>query len=147
MIDAGIRTGEEEWPITGGMFGELLAAEAQRKGLAGLVIDGNCRDTPATRLLDIPIFSRGSNPNAGYAVEIGQTQCAVQMGGVKVLPGEFVLGDDDGVVVASAEELMEWLPKAEVIQAKEAAIFDAVVGGRPLLEAMPELATRLPAPR
>lgn len=146
MIDASIRTDDAAWPLTGGMFGELLAAEAQRKGVAGLVIDGNCRDTPATLSLDIPIFSRGTHPNAGYAAQIGQTQCNVQMGGVTVCPGDFVLGDDDGVVVASAEELLEWLPKAESIQAKEAAIFEAVLkDGRPLLDVMPELANRLPS--
>ena len=49
MIDAGFGDTDDEpgaspsWPITGGMFGELLALEGQRKGLAGLVIDGNCR--------------------------------------------------------------------------------------------------------
>ena len=147
MIDASLPAdGSSEWPLTRGTFGELLAMEAQRKGLAGLVIDGNCRDTSATAALDIPIFSRGVHPNAGYAATIGATQCAIQMGGVPILPGELVIGDDDGVVVASVDEVIEWLPKAEAIKVKEAAIFDAVAAGKPLLEVMPELASRLPQP-
>ena len=42
-------SGDEVWPQTGGLFGELLANEAQRRRLSGLVIDGNCRDTPLLR--------------------------------------------------------------------------------------------------
>ena len=41
--------GDASWPRAGGLFGELLASEAFRKGLGGLVIDGNCRDTPLLR--------------------------------------------------------------------------------------------------
>ena len=153
MIDAGWSnkqsSGESlRWPMTGGMFGELLAMEAQRKGLAGLVIDGNIRDTAAQRTLTIPIFSRGSHPNAGTASHPGEHQQAVQMGSVRVEPGDFVLGDDDGVVVATPEELEAWLPKAEAIVERESEIFRAVQSGKPLLDQYPisDLATNMSAP-
>ena len=121
-----------------GMFGELLAMEAQRKGLAGMVIDGNLRDTPALRSsLSIPIFSRGCHPNAGTANECGEHQLPIQMAGVSVRPGDLVLGDDDGVVVAAPEELEEWLPQAEAIVERESDIFRAVQRGEPLLEQYP----------
>jgi|UniRef100_A0A7S3C4I8 4-hydroxy-4-methyl-2-oxoglutarate aldolase len=145
MIDAGLHE-NDQWPNTGGMFGELLAAEAQRKELAGLVIDGNVRDTAAQRTLSIPIFSRGTHPNAGTATTLYQTQVPVSMGGVDVHPGDVVLGDDDGIIVATLEELEGWLPKAEEIVATESAVFRRVQGGQPLLE-QPEfaaLAGRLP---
>ncbi len=104
------------------MFGELLCAEAERKGLAGMVIDGNCRDTRMTMTFKIPIYSRGFHPNAGNAKKLGRTATTVQMGHVEVHHGDVVLGDDDGVVVATLEELDEWLPKAEAIVATESSI-------------------------
>ena len=141
MIDAGVRSAADlqQWPRNGGMFGELLGMEAQRKGLAGLVIDGNCRDTAALRTLEIPIFSRGCHPNAGNASTIGETQVPVSMCGFDVKPGELVLGDDDGVVVVSEEELAAWADGAEGIQTREAKIFEAVAAGTPLLD-LPEIA-------
>ena len=98
MIDAGMgetHGSEAPWPANGGMFGELLAMEAQRKQLAGMVIDGNVRDTATQRTLDIPIYARGVHPNAGTADAQGQHQITVQMAGLQIFPGDMVLGDDD----------------------------------------------------
>lgn len=138
MIDAGYREANPGWPITGGMFGELLAAEAERKGLAGMVIDGNCRDTPMTRSFDIPLYSRGYHPNAGTAKLLGRTQVPVRMGScaspIEVNHGDVVLGDDDGVVLATLEELEEWLPAAEQIVSVESSILAQIKEGRSLLE-------------
>ena len=64
-------------------------------------------------------------------------------------PGDIVVGDDDGVVVAAPEELEEWLPRAEAIVERESDIFRAVQRGEPLLEQYPisDLATKMsPAP-
>merc|ERR1712194_82318 len=104
---------DSTWPRNGGMFGELLANEAARKGVAGMVIDGNCRDTPVLLQMALPVFHRGTHPNAGTAHFRGASQLEVQMGSAAVRPGDYVLGDDDGVVVCSAAELEAWLPKAE----------------------------------
>eukprot|EP00746_Dinoflagellata_sp_MGD_P147240 gnl/MRDRNA2_/MRDRNA2_79596_c0_seq2.p1 gnl/MRDRNA2_/MRDRNA2_79596_c0~~gnl/MRDRNA2_/MRDRNA2_79596_c0_seq2.p1 ORF type:complete len:290 (-),score=53.71 gnl/MRDRNA2_/MRDRNA2_79596_c0_seq2:20-826(-) len=135
MIDAGLREGQDMvWPVTGAMFGELLAAEAERKGLAGMVIDGNCRDTPMTKSFQIPIYSRGFHPNAGTANKLGKTQTTIRMGSVEVCQGDIVIGDDDGVVVVSLEELEAWLPKAEAIIATESAILAQIRQGRSLLD-------------
>jgi len=137
MIDAGFREEEDKrsWPLNGGMFGELLAAEAERKGLAGVVIDGNCRDTPMTRTFSIPIYSRGFHPNAGTAQKLGKTQQDVKMGCAVVQHGDVVFGDDDGVVVASMAELEEWLPKAEAIVSMESAILAKIRNeGRSLID-------------
>lgn len=135
MIDTGLAAdGGAAWPRTGGMFGELLAAEAERKGLAGMVVDGFCRDTPTTRTFDIPIYSRGAHPNAGTAKTLGRTRGDVRMGSVVVRHGDVVFGDDDGVVVASVDELEAWLPKAEKILATEAAVLARIREGASLID-------------
>jgi len=139
MIDVGMRGVPEDaiWPRSGGMFGELLANEAQRRGVAGMVIDGNCRDTPILLQMTLPVYNRGTHPNAGTANKRGRSQTEIEMGGVIVRPGDYVLGDDDGVVVCSEEELRAWLPKAEAIQRVEATMLSDVQAGRSLFDHIP----------
>ncbi|CAK9056152.1 unnamed protein product [Durusdinium trenchii] len=143
MIDAGLRRGDEVWPQTGGLFGELLANEAQRRRLSGLVIDGNCRDTPLLRQMSLPIYHRGQHPNAGTAKKRGRSQVEIQMGGVSIQPGDFVLGDDDGLVVCSEEELSGWLHKAEETQELEGEILAHIQAGGSLFEKLKNLEEHL----
>ncbi len=102
--------------------GGLFPTEGQRKGLAGIVIDGPCRDTATVTSLDIPYYARCSTPYAGTTTSHGETQIPVSLGGVTVNPGDIVFGDDDGLVVASAEDFETLLPIAESIVATEAVM-------------------------
>lgn len=112
--------------------GELFGNEAQRKGLAGLVIDGGCRDSAALMELEIPVYARFSNPRAGLAREVLDIQVPVRCGGVRVDPGDWVYGDDDGVLVASEAELLAALPRAQEIQRAEAKLRERIEAGEPL---------------
>ena len=76
--------------------GELFASEAIRRGVAGIVIDGLCRDTPTLRRLTLPVFARGATPIACPAQRVPVTGGTVTIGGVEVRPGDLLLGDDDG---------------------------------------------------
>ena len=113
--------------------GELFATEAGRRGLAGIVIDGACRDTSRIRTIPIPVYSRSVTPLAGTTQRLFETQIPIQCGGVTVHPGDILLGDDDGIVVASEEELIEMIPMAEAIQEKEARILKRMESGESLL--------------
>lgn len=99
--------------------GELFSTEALRKGLAGIVVDGACRDVQKLRTLNIPVYSRYISPLAGTTSKIFSTQIPITCGGVTVNPGDIVFGDDDGIVIASQSELIEILSIAQGIQAKE----------------------------
>lgn len=112
--------------------GELFGNEAQRKGLAGLVIDGGCRDSAALRELEIPVYARFSNPRAGLSREVLDIQVPVRCGGVRVDPGDWVYGDDDGVLVGSEAELLAALPRAQEIQRAEAELRRRIEAGEPL---------------
>lgn len=116
------------------LAGELFATEAARKGLGGLVVDGAVRDTVTLRKVPLPVYSRHIFPNAGTVERIYQTQVEINCGGVPVRPGDILFGDEDGVVVASTEELTKWIPIAEEIQAKEERVLDELSHGRSLLE-------------
>jgi RraA family protein len=118
---------------TRALAGELLATEAARRGLAGIVIDGACRDTPKLATLQLPVYARWVCPAAGTAERLGATQQAVVCGGVTVAPGDVVIGDRDGIVVLSEAELLALLHRAEEVQRTEAAVLERLERGESLL--------------
>jgi regulator of RNase E activity RraA len=114
--------------------GELFPTEARRKNLAGIVIDGPCRDTQTIKTLDIPYYARSVISIAGTTSQIFETQIPITCGGVTVQPGDIMFGDDDGIVVATISELSELIPIAEEIQQKEDVILAAMAEGISLLD-------------
>jgi 4-hydroxy-4-methyl-2-oxoglutarate aldolase len=108
------------------VLGELFATEARRRGVAGVVIDGFCRDVHGLRELGLPVFARGTIPASGTTVSRAPLRAPVRCGGVDVAPGDIVFADDDGVVIASAERIVAALDAAEGIARSEQAILRAV---------------------
>jgi len=111
------------------VLGELFATEARRRGLAGVVIDGWCRDVQGLRRLGLPVFARGTIPRSGSTVGRSAQNVAVRCGGVEVEPGDIVFGDDDGVVIATAERMAAALDTAEEIARAERTILAALARG------------------
>ena len=107
------------------VFGELVATEASRRGLAGIVADGFCRDLRGLRRIGLPIFARGTTPRSGTAVSRAPLGATIVCGGVEVSPGDVVFGDDDGVLIASADRIAAALDTAELIGRSERAILAA----------------------
>ena len=94
-------------------IGNLMATTAQVRGLEGVVIDGAARDSTAIRKMQFPVFARRVSPatSVGRMVAVGK-QVPVICGGVLVSPGDYIVGDPDGVVVvpqAAAERVLELL--------------------------------------
>ena len=116
--------------------GELFAHEAQRKKLAGIVIDGGCRDMQGIRQIDLPVYARHITPMAGTASQISNTQIRIQCGGVAVSPGDIIFGDDDGMVVMSEEEAIEILDIAASIQKGEEKVLRKIRENKSLLDMM-----------
>jgi 4-hydroxy-4-methyl-2-oxoglutarate aldolase len=116
--------------------GELFATEAMRRGLAGIVIDGLCRDTPTLRTLALPVFARGATPIAAPARRTPVIGTQVLVGGIRVSPGDLLVGDDDGIVVGSEEELAAAIDRAEAIQAGEEALRASITDGTSIFARM-----------
>jgi 4-hydroxy-4-methyl-2-oxoglutarate aldolase len=114
------------------VLGELFATEARRRGLAGVVIDGHCRDVHGLRALGLPVFACGKLPASGTTVSRAPLRAPVRCGGVDVTPGDIVFGDDDGVVIAPAAQVEAALELAELIAAKERALLAAMARGEAL---------------
>lgn len=81
-------------------WGEILTAAAKARGGAGAVIDGFHRDTPRVLEQNWPVFSRGRfAQDAGVRSSVIAYRCPIEIGGVRIEPGDLVFGDLDGVLV------------------------------------------------
>jgi 4-hydroxy-4-methyl-2-oxoglutarate aldolase len=114
------------------VFGELFATEARRRGLAGMVADGYCRDVRGLRAIGLPVFARGTTPRSGTTKSRAAPGATVACGGVAVSPGDIVFGDDDGLLIAPAERIAAALETAELIGRSERAILAAQARGEAL---------------
>ncbi len=115
------------------LSGELFSYEAKRKGLAGIVVDGACRDSTRIRKLNFPFYSRSITPMAGTASTIFATQIDVICGSVQVLPGDIIFGDADGIVVINPGEVEDILNAAAQIQLTEEKVQAQLERGKSLL--------------
>jgi 4-hydroxy-4-methyl-2-oxoglutarate aldolase len=118
------------------VWGDILTEIAHAKGIAGTVIDGINRDVALSLKLGYPIYSRDHWMRTGKdRVQVEATGVPVNIGDVRVCPGDLLRGDADGVVVVPREHEDKVLTTAEEIQRAEDAIRDAVRSGMSLREA------------
>lgn len=127
VIDAGGFTG-------GGHIGEIMCFACMQRGIKGLVIDGTCRDADDIQALGFPVFTRGFNPNGTVKETVGVTDVPILCGGVRVCPGDLIVGSRDGVAVVEQEKIGEILSKAEAIAAKEDRVVEELKQGRTTAE-------------
>ena len=107
------------------VFGELFATEARRRGLAGIVADGYCRDLRGLRAIGLPVYARGTTPRSGTTVSRAALGGTIACGGVEVTAGDVVFGDDDGLLIAAPGRIAAALDTAEEIARSERAILAA----------------------
>lgn len=111
--------GETAQSPNGALFGKLMATQAVLRGIAGIVVDGPVRDCAELQEMKFPTFARGATPHVGLNRVVGETQVLVSCGGLIVNPGDYVLGDDDGVAVIPASLVEKVVAAAEDRLAKE----------------------------
>jgi len=116
------------------IWGELATNSALQRGLNGVVIDGAIRDSGDIAKLGFPAFSRLVMPNAGEPKGFGEIGVPIRVGGVKVESGDWVLGDDDGVVVLPRILAVEYANRAMDVLEKENRIREEIKEGRTLAQ-------------
>jgi RraA family protein len=89
--------------LTCALTGALMAAHAQKAGIAGFVIDGAVRDTDECARGTFPVFAAGANPNGPLKNSGGRINWPISVAGTTVNPGDLIVGDADGVVVLPRE--------------------------------------------
>ena len=121
------------------VWGDILTEIAHRRGIAGTVIDGACRDTALCLELCYPVYSRSYSMRTGKdRVQLDAMQVSVNIGEARVSPGDILRGDADGVVVIPRQHEAAVLDAAEEIAVAEDAIRKAVRAGKRLTEARKE---------
>jgi 4-hydroxy-4-methyl-2-oxoglutarate aldolase len=122
------------------VWGDILTWVASRRGIAGTVIDGACRDTHLSLDLGYPIYSRSYSMRTGKdRVQVEAMNSTVNIGDARVNPGDILRGDSDGVVVIPKEHEDRVLEAAEEIDAIEQQIRQALNEGMTLAEARRQL--------
>lgn len=121
---------------SGAVSGELFATEAHRIGVTGIVIDGYCRDRSILLTIDLPIYARGSKPSAPGTSALPVIQIPLDIEGVTVQPGDYLVGDADGIVVGSITEFTSIIDRAEEIEKFEAELRMKIVNDSSLLDYM-----------
>lgn len=118
------------------VWGDIMTGVAHARGIAGTVIDGVCRDVAKSHELKYPILSRGRFMRTGKdRVQVESINEAVTIGGVRVVPGDLIVANDDGVVIVPREHEAVVLERAHAIDARENAILASVAGGMRLVDA------------
>lgn len=122
---------------TGGVgpavWGELATESAIQKKVGGVVIDGAIRDTAEIRKLKFPAYSRLVSPTAGEPKGFGEINVPIRIGGVAINPGDWIIADDDGVVVIPKEKAVEIANRAMDVLEKENRIRGEIRKGRTTL--------------
>ena len=122
------------------VWGDIMTFVATRKGIAGTVIDGVCRDIPGIKENDYPIFTKSTYMVTGKdRVTVDYVNKPVAISGVQVCPNDLILADDTGVVCipdAVAEKVAEI---AENIEQTEQKIIAEVKAGSTLKDARAKL--------
>lgn len=118
-------------------WGGILSLAASVRGVAGVIVDGACRDLDDARELGFPVFARAGVPVTarGRIIEESWNE-PVTIGGIPVAPGDYVVADASGVAFVSKERAEEVLDLAEAIVARESAMAEAVRAGESIVEVM-----------
>ena len=118
------------------VWGDILTWLASHKKIAGTVIDGACRDTRLSRELSYPIYSRSYSMRTGKdRVQVEGVNVPVNIGDARVMPGDLLRGDADGVLVIPKAHEDAVISAAEEIDAAEHQIRQALKEGKTLAEA------------
>jgi regulator of RNase E activity RraA len=112
------------------LVGEIMLQRARLQGVAGFVIDGAVRDVAAFASAAFPCFARGVTHRGPYKFGPGEINVPIAVDGMVVMPGDLVIGDDDGVIAFSPAIGAELLSRVRAQEAREANALQAIAEGR-----------------
>ncbi|HWR24923.1 MAG TPA: 3-hexulose-6-phosphate synthase [Methanosarcina sp.] len=117
-------------------WGGLATLSSLNKGVAGVVIEGAVRDLDEIENLGLPIYTSNTVPNAGDPKGFGEINAEITCGGQTVKPGDYIVGDESGVVVIPKERAYEVARRAKEVNKTEKRLFDEIRRGGTLSEIM-----------
>lgn len=116
------------------IWGELASTCARDNGIKATVIYGAARDLDALLYMDYPVFASDFCPNAGSALGLGKLNETIDIEGCLINPGDFLFGDESGIVVIPKELFNQTMVSTLAVKIKEANIIDEIDDGMTLAE-------------
>ncbi|MBN1801731.1 MAG: orotidine 5'-phosphate decarboxylase [Candidatus Lokiarchaeota archaeon] len=116
------------------VWGELASWSCKTKGISGVVIDGAIRDIDDIRKMKFPAYAKHFTPTAGEPRGLGENNVSIECAGQKVEPGDWIIGDDSGVVVVPKRKAQEMVNRAIDVLEKENRYREEIKRGSTLSE-------------
>jgi regulator of RNase E activity RraA len=114
---------------TSAVFGELMGHTAVGAGLGGIIVDGAIRDVEGLKALAFPAFSRTVTPGGCDKDGPGEINVPIACGNTVVMPGDIVVGDEDGVAVVPREHAEVVLEQVLALEKRETKRIAAIQAG------------------
>lgn len=106
------------------LAGEIMLRFAEKKGLAGIVVDGCLRDLDGIVRLNMPVYAKGITPQGPWKFGPGEINVPIACGGQVVFPGDILVGDRDGIVVVRPQDAAMIAEAAQKKKAGEDKTFE-----------------------
>lgn len=121
-----------------GTMGAILATRLQQRGAAGIVTDGAYRDSPVIAMSGLPAYAAAMNAHANKTVHHpSEFQVPIACGGVAIFPGDWLVGDSEGVVVVPAHLAVAVAQEALEQEEKEDFIIEKIRAGASIVGTYP----------
>jgi regulator of RNase E activity RraA len=121
---------DAEGDLTNALVGGIMTFAAASLGLAGMILDGAIRDVAEIRERPFPVYARGVTHRGPYKDGPGAVNVPVSVGGMTVMPGDVVVGDQDGLLAFSPDDAAWVIEKALRQRDAEEATMQAIRDGR-----------------
>ncbi|PDT76076.1 RraA family protein [Bradyrhizobium sp. C9] len=115
--------------LVNAIIGEIMSTLAEKKGVAGFVIDGSIRDAGAIRAGSFPVFAAGVAHRGPYKDGPGEINCAISIDGMIVEPGDLIVADDDGVLCVPHDDAEAVCKLTEAKKATEEKAIQQILAG------------------
>ncbi len=114
------------------VWGELATWSCKTKGIAGVVVFGAVRDAEEIKKVGIPVYARRIVPNAGEPKGFGEMNVELNIGGVKIRSGDWIVGDESGIAVVPKERAVEIANRAVDVMEHENRVREEIKRGSTL---------------
>jgi 3-hexulose-6-phosphate synthase/6-phospho-3-hexuloisomerase len=118
------------------IWGELASWSSQKRGISGVVIDGAARDIDDILKMNFPVFSKHVAPNAGEPKGHGEIGSEIKCGGQTVRTGDWIVGDESGVIVIPKDIAVEVANRALDVHERENRLREEIKRGSTLSEVL-----------
>ncbi|WP_407965768.1 RraA family protein [Bartonella sp. C271] len=114
-------------------WGNILTHKALQQKIVGTIIHGSARDIAEIRALNYPLFTTNIYMVSGKnRTRVRAVQVPLIIEGIKIIPGDWVFADDNGVLILPSSKLSEIIKRAENVDKTEARILAALKDGKRL---------------